>query len=59
MLGIIIILVSAEIGENINSINAHLAASRGAGRQFSVPVTIDFSAWMVRARALVFTVLGR
>eukprot|EP01116_Phalansterium_solitarium_P022442 TRINITY_DN7415_c0_g1_i1.p1 TRINITY_DN7415_c0_g1~~TRINITY_DN7415_c0_g1_i1.p1 ORF type:complete len:750 (-),score=225.23 TRINITY_DN7415_c0_g1_i1:141-2390(-) len=39
-------VVGSEIGENINSINAHLAASRGAARQFGVPFTIDFSAWM-------------
>jgi hypothetical protein len=35
----------SEIGENINSINLHLAWTRGAARQFAVPFTLDFSAW--------------
>jgi hypothetical protein len=39
-------VVGSEIGENINSVNAHLAAARGAARQFGVPFSIDFSAWM-------------
>eukprot|EP01079_Euglenida_sp_SAG-EU17-18_P008523 gene8523-211_t len=38
--------VATEVGENINSVNAHLAFARGAARQFAVPFTIDFSAWM-------------
>lgn len=33
-------------GENINSINLHLATTRGAARQFGLPFLIDFSAWM-------------
>ena len=41
------VIPGSEIGENINSINAHLAFSRGAARQFSSPFIIDFSAWMV------------
>ena len=35
-----------EIGENINSINMHLAHVRGAARQFGQPYIVDFSAWM-------------
>eukprot|EP00756_Hemistasia_phaeocysticola_P022416 Hpha_TRINITY_DN15834_c0_g16::TRINITY_DN15834_c0_g16_i1::g.190514::m.190514 len=38
--------VGTEIGENINSVNAHLAFTRGSGRQLSVPFAVDFSAWM-------------
>ncbi len=40
------VIPGSEIGENINSINAHLAFSRGAARQFAAPYIIDFSAWM-------------
>ncbi len=40
------VIPGTEIGENINSINAHLAFSRGAARQFGSPFIVDFSAWM-------------
>jgi hypothetical protein len=40
------IIAGSEIGENINSINAHLAFTRGAARQFGGPWIIDFSSWM-------------
>lgn len=36
----------SEIGENINSINFHIAAARGAARQAHSPFLIDFSSWM-------------
>jgi hypothetical protein len=39
-------VVGSEVGENINSINLHLAMTRGAARQFGVPFLIDFSPWM-------------
>lgn len=38
-------IVGTEIGENINSINAHYAFTRGSARQFHLPFSIDFSAW--------------
>jgi hypothetical protein len=40
------VIAGSEIGENINSINAHLAFTRGAARQFGGPWIIDFSTWM-------------
>lgn len=40
------VIPGSEIGENINSINAHLAFTRGAARQWGMPFIIDFSAWM-------------
>ena len=40
------VIPGTEIGENINSINAHLAFSRGAARQFGHAFIVDFSAWM-------------
>lgn len=39
-------IVQAVVGENINSINAHLAFTRGAARQFGISWEVDFSAWM-------------
>jgi hypothetical protein len=38
-------VIGSEVGENINSINAHFAFNRGAARQFSLPWFIDFSDW--------------
>ena len=38
-------LVVSEVGENINSVQAHIAFLRGAGRQFGVPWGTDFSPW--------------
>lgn len=40
------VIPGSEIGENINSIQAHIAHIRGAARQFNAPFVIDFSAWM-------------
>lgn len=39
-------VVGTEVGENINSINAHVAASRGAARQAGLPWLLDFSSWL-------------
>jgi hypothetical protein len=39
------VLPGAEVGENINSINLHLAATRGAARPHGAPWLIDFSSW--------------
>ena len=39
------VIPGSEIGENINSINLHLAASRGAARPFGAPFLIDLSSW--------------
>jgi hypothetical protein len=39
-------VVGTEVGENINSINAHVAATRGAGRQAGLPWLLDFSSWL-------------
>ena len=39
------VLPGSEIGENINSINLHLAATRGAARAHSTAWLIDFSSW--------------
>lgn len=41
-----IVIPGAEVGENINSIQLHLAASRGAARQGGTPFLIDFSSWL-------------
>jgi len=38
-------MVVTEVGENINSIQAHLAYTRGAGRQFGIPWGVDVSPW--------------
>ena len=38
-------VIGSEVGENINSINAHFAFNRGAARQFALPWFIDFSDW--------------
>ncbi len=38
-------LIASEVGENINSTQAHVAFTRGAGRQFGVPWGIDMSPW--------------
>jgi len=40
------VIPGSEIGENINSIQAHVSHIRGAARQFNAPFVIDFSAWM-------------
>jgi hypothetical protein len=40
------VIPGSEIGENINSIQAHIAHIRGAARQFNAPFVVDFSAWM-------------
>ena len=40
------VIPGSEIGENINSIQMHLAHTRGAARQFGAPFLIDFSAWL-------------
>ena len=40
------VVPGSEVGENINSIQAHIAASRGAARQYAVPFLIDFSPWL-------------
>ena len=37
--------VGSEVGENIDSIQVHLAFTRGAAKQWSVPWFIDFSGW--------------
>ena len=39
------VIPGSEIGENINSIQAHFAHIRGAARQFGSPFLVDFSAW--------------
>jgi hypothetical protein len=39
------VIPGSEIGENINSINLHLAASRGAARPQNTSFLIDFSSW--------------
>lgn len=36
-------VIGSEVGENINSIQAHFAFNRGAARQFHLPWFIDFS----------------
>ena len=38
-------IVGSEVGENINSIQAHIAFTRGAARQYGRPWLIDFSSW--------------
>lgn len=38
-------IVGSEVGENINSTQAHIAFTRGAARQFGKPWIIDFSSW--------------
>ncbi len=38
-------IVSSEVGENINSIQMHIAFTRGAARQYAKPWLIDFSSW--------------
>ena len=38
-------LIGSEVGENIDSIQAHFAFNRGAARQFHAPWFIDFSDW--------------
>lgn len=40
------VMPGCEIGENINSIQMHLAHVRGAAREFAQPFVVDFSAWM-------------
>jgi hypothetical protein len=36
-------VIGSEVGENIDSIQAHFAFNRGAARQFHLPWFIDFS----------------
>ena len=38
-------VVGSEVGENVNSIQAHIAFTRGAARQYGKPWLIDFSDW--------------
>ncbi len=38
-------IVGSEVGENINGIQAHIAFTRGAARQYVKPWLIDFSSW--------------
>ena len=38
-------VVGSEVGENINSTQAHIAFTRGAARQYGKPWLIDFSSW--------------
>jgi len=38
-------VVGSEVGENINSIQAHIAFTRGAARQYGKPWLMDFSSW--------------
>ena len=38
-------VIGSEVGENIDSIQAHFAFNRGAARQFHLPWFIDFSDW--------------
>jgi hypothetical protein len=38
-------IVGSEVGENINSIQAHIAFTRGAARQYGKPWLMDFSSW--------------
>ena len=38
-------IVMSEVGENIDSIQAHVAFTRGAARQNGKPWGLDFSAW--------------
>ncbi len=38
-------IVGSEVGENINSTQAHIAFTRGAARQYGKPWLIDFSSW--------------
>ncbi len=38
-------VVGSEVGENINSIQMHIAFTRGAARQYGKPWLIDFSSW--------------
>ena len=38
-------IVGSEVGENINSTQAHIAFTPGAARQFAKPWLIDFSSW--------------
>ena len=38
-------VVASEIQENINSIQAHFALTRGAARQYHIPWAIDVSPW--------------
>jgi hypothetical protein len=38
-------IIGSEVGENINSVQAHFAFNRGAARQFHSPWFIDFSDW--------------
>ena len=37
--------VGSEVGENIDSIQVHIAFTRGAAKQFDVPWFVDFSDW--------------
>ena len=38
-------LIQSEVGENINSTQAHIAFSRGAARQYGKPWGLDMSSW--------------
>lgn len=38
-------VVGSEVGENINSTQAHIAFTRGAARQFHKPWLMDMSSW--------------
>ncbi len=38
-------LVVSEVGEQITSVNAHLAFTRGAARQYGIGWGMDYSAW--------------
>uniref|UniRef100_A0A0G4HBR0 Beta-galactosidase trimerisation domain-containing protein n=1 Tax=Chromera velia CCMP2878 TaxID=1169474 RepID=A0A0G4HBR0_9ALVE len=51
-------VVATEVGENINSVNVHLAFARGAARQFGKPWAVDFSPWYM-GKVLDFTEEGK
>ena len=47
-------VIGSEVGENINSVQAHFAFNRGAARQFNLPWFIDFSDWNAGTSAICY-----
>ena len=48
-------VIGSEVGENINSIQAHFAFNRGAARQYHLPWFIEYDVSFGRARCVLST----
>ena len=51
-------VIGSEVGENINSIQAHFAFNRGAARQYHLPWFIEYDVSFGRARCVLSTLFS-